>query len=341
MKNNTPTAAQACNKTSADLKTLRINHPRIRELNNELQSLIYPGSQSSILLVVGPTGVGKSTLCTYLVESELKEHHVQMERDANVLPAVYIQAPVSGESEFSWRLFYERILEQLEGNSLGLKTHAFGINPATEMVVRPKRQGKSTLAGLRTAVERALRQRGTRFLVIDEAAHIIRQTRRSNLHVQLDTLKSLANECGTQIVLVGSYDLYNLVSLSGQLARRTHVIHFERYRQDRPEDIRAFSTCLRQFEMQLPHLWKKDELVQHAPALMENTLGCIGTLNSVLTRAARLAEASGSWSIDALQRALLTQAQVQQILQEITEGENAIDPSLTRDTPSFSQRKRA
>lgn len=339
MKTNTITAAKACTNTSADLNRLRINHTRIRDLGAELQSLIYPESQSNILLVVGPTGVGKSTLCKYLVESKLKQHQEQMDGDANVVPAVYIQAPVSGETEFSWRLFYERILEQLEGDGLGLSKHALGINHMTDTVVRPKRQGRSTLAGLRTAVERALRLRGTQFLVIDEAAHIISQTSRKNLCVQLDTLKSLANECGTQIVLVGSYDLYNLVSLSAQLARRTHVLHFERYREDRPEDVRAFGLCLRSFETQLPHVWK-DQLVPLTAALMENSLGCIGTLSTTLIRAARLAETSGQWSLDSLQRALLTQAQVHQILKEVTEGEVAIDPSLTRDM-AVPARKRA
>lgn len=340
MKNTSTIAAPACHRTSADLINLRIGHTRIRELGDELQSLIYPDSQNNILLVVGPTGVGKTTLCKYMVDEALKKHREQMDSDANLIPAVYIQAPVSGEREFSWRLFYERILEQLGGNRLDLNKYAFGINENTEMLERPKRRGRSTLAGLRKAVERALRERNTQFLVIDEAAHIIRQTRRNSMRVQLDTLKSLTNECGTQIVLVGSYDLYNLVSLSAQLARRTHVLHFERYRQDRPENIQAFTTCLRQFEAQLPHLWQ-DELRQHAQALMENTLGCIGTLSGVLTRAAKLAEAKGKWSIEALQRALLTQAQVHQILEEITDGEAAIDPSLTRTMSTLNQRKHA
>ena len=204
-------------------------------------------------------------------------------------------------------------------------------------VIRPRGASGNSLAALRTAVERALRERQVQFLVIDEAAHIIRQTRRNKLEIQLDTLKSLANQCGTQIVLVGSYDLYQLMSLSGQLARRTHVLHFERYRQDRPEDVRAFLACIQAFEKTLPDLWG-GQLMCHAEALHENTLGCIGTLSSVLTRAARLAEADGSWSVEALQRALLTEAQRDRILTEILDGEEAINPGLTRIMHN-SQRK--
>lgn len=323
-------------KTAQSLRQLRINHTRVKQVTGELKTLIYPDSQDSLLLVCGPTGAGKSTLARHLVESELAASHTDMQTDAGLIPAIYVEAPASGEADFSWRLFYQRILEQLESDTC-LPKYAFGIDEETGRLVRPRRAVDRTLAGLRSAVERALRQRNTRFLVIDEAAHIIRQTRASRLEIQLDTLKSLANECGVQIVLVGAYDLYQLVSLSGQLARRTHILHFERYREDVSTDVRAFSACVRIFELELPVLWA-GQLMPHVQALHENTLGCIGTLSAVLTRAAKFAEASGGWATDALLRALLTQAQRAKILEEILDGEAAINPGLTRTLPKLSCR---
>lgn len=319
----------------------RLKHPRIEGLRTEINSLIYPGSQSNILLVIGPTGAGKSTLMERIVDDSYKRYQVQMETDPNLVPAIYVQAPASGEGDFSWRLLYERILQQLEGSDLGISKQAFGINQLTGLAVRPRRQGRSTLAGLRTAVERSLRQRETKILVIDEAVHIIRSCRKNNaqMQIQLDTLKSLANECGTQLVLVGSYDLYDLVSLSAQISRRTHVLHFERYREDRPEDVHDFQKCLRSFEKNLPLLWDQ-KLVPHLDALMQNCVGCIGTLSTILNRSARRAEAAGAWQLSALEGALLTEAQVEQILTEIVLGEQAINPSLQRHLSSDS-RKRA
>lgn len=318
------------------LSAMRVKHPRIAQIMTELDTLIYPESPGSILLVCGPSGVGKSTLARHMVDSAMQNASADMDGDAGLIPAVYVEAPSSGESDFSWRLFYQRILAQLEGD-LTLPKTAYGIDPATGRLVRPHGAASNSLAGLRTAVERGLRARRTRFLVVDEAAHIIRQTRRNRLEIQLDTLKSLANECGTQMVLVGSYDLYQLVSLSGQLARRTHVLHFERYREDRPEDQLAFRGCLQKFQSALPELWGQ-QLLQHADALQANTLGCIGTLSSLLTRAARLAQKDGKWSVDALRRALLTEAQRQQILEEILDGESAINPGLTRTMPRIPRR---
>lgn len=313
------------------LSEKRIKHTRIAQVMEELSTLIYPESQDNILLVCGPTGAGKTTLSRHLVTSALERATLQMEANRGVIPAIYVEAPASGENDFSWKLFYHRILAQL-GDRLESPKLIYGIDPQTGRFVRPL---GNSLAALRTAVEQGMRERQVQFLVIDEAAHIIRQTRGTRkLEIQLDTLKSLANQCGTQIVLVGAYDLYQLVSLSAQLARRTHVLHFERYRDDRPEDVQAFNRCVLAFEKTLPHLWG-GQLTPYTKGLLENTLGCIGTLSSVLIRAARLAEGAGSWSVDSLERALLTEAQRKRILEEILDGETAVGPSFTRVMPKF------
>lgn len=312
------------------LTAKRIKHTRVAEVMDELETLIYPGSQDSILLVCGPSGAGKTTLAKHMVKAELERARSEMEENRGLIPALYAEAPSSGESDFSWRLFYQTILSQLDDRDS--PRTLYGIDPETGRMMRKSATHRAnTLAALRTAVERGLRARQVKFLVIDEAAHIIRQTRgRNRLEIQLDTLKSLANQCGTQMVLIGSYDLYQLVSLSGQLARRSHVLHFERYRQDRPEDVAAFERCVLAFEKTLPELWG-GKLSRYAAALHENSLGCVGTLSSVLIRAAKLASAGTGWSASFLERALLTNAQHNRILEEILEGEAAIGPSLMRE----------
>jgi len=314
------------------LKTRRIKHTRIEQIMGELETLIYPGSQDSILLVCGPTGAGKTTLSRSMVATALDSGRPQMQENGGAIPAIYVEAPSSGESNFSWRLFYLEILAQL-GDDLSAPKMLYGVDETTGRAVRPKGMNGNSLAALRKAVERGLRERQVRFLVIDEAAHIIRQTRGSaRLEIQLDTLKSLVNQCGTQMVLIGSYDLYQLVSLSAQLARRTHVLHFERYREDRPEDVRAFESCVVAFEKTLPNLWG-GQLRPYTKGLLQNTLGCVGTLSGVLIRAAKLAEKEGSWSVDSLERALLTEEQRNHILEEIIDGETAVGPSFIRTMP--------
>lgn len=291
--------------------------------------MLSAGSSADLILVCGPTGVGKSTLGHFLVEEELKKHAEEMAGNPGFMPAIRIEAPASGEKEFSWRLFYQRILHALEGELDAPRT-AYGVDPETGRVVRPRGNNTNRLSGMRTAVERSLRNRGTRFIVIDEAAHIINQCPPARLAQQLDTLKSLSNEYGVQWVLLGSYDLFDLMSLSGQLARRTHVVHFSRYRLDQDNDVRCFKSCLKQLAKGMPALQAID-LVGYADAFHQTTLGCIGTLRTVLMRLDRLVASKG-WSEDALCTALLTEAQVTQITREVLEGEERIAPGLHRNS---------
>ena len=336
------TAQDTPQPTATSLQDLKIRHTRIAEIMHDVKTLVYPQSQDNLLLVCGPTGVGKSTLAHQTVDAITHANAQDIAADAGIIPAIYVEAPASGENEFSWQLFYRKILAQLDHTvASGQPRARYGISPETGRLSRPRTGPRQNLAGLRVAVERGLAARKTQLLVIDEAAHIIRQSSAKRLEIQLDTLKSLSNESGVQIMLIGAYDLYQLMSLSGQLSRRTHVLHFERYLQDKPDDVRAFLACIKKFQDQLPHLWGNN-LMTHAAALHENTVGCIGTLSSVLIRTARILEENQKpgWSIDALQRSLLTDAQHRSILSETVEGEISINPGLLRTLPKkFASRK--
>lgn len=269
-------------QSTAPIAGHRIRHPRIASSIEECNLMLEAGGNANLILLCGPTGVGKSTLGDFLVEAELKRSQETMAANPGCIPAIRIEAPASGEREFSWRLFYQRILNALEGELDAPRT-AYGVDPVSGRVVRPAGAQTNRLSGLRTAVERSLRNRGTRFIVVDEAAHMMRQCHPTRLEQQLDTLKSLSNEYGVQWILLGSYDLFELVSLSGQLARRTHVIHFGRYREDVQEDLRAFRGCLKKLGESMPAL-KDVDLLRYTEVFHQNTLGCIGTLRTVLMR---------------------------------------------------------
>ncbi len=310
--------------------SLRIRHPSIAGTIDDLHLVLDAPANAGLLIVCGPPGVGKSTLGDYLVESELKVQAGEMEANPGFVPAIRVEAPASGERDFSWRLFYQRILAGLEGD-LDCPRTAYGVDSVSGRVVRPHGASGHRLSGLRTALERSLKNRETRFIVVDEAAHMMRQCHGLRLEQQLDTLKSLSNESGVRWVLLGSYDLFELLSLSGQLARRTHVLHFGRYRQDLEADVRAFRACIRQFAQRLPAL-KEVDVMAYSDLLHENTVGCIGTLWQVLSRLNVQVTARG-WSEEQLYRSLLPEAQTTRILEEVLNGEDRIATGLSRTRP--------
>jgi hypothetical protein len=99
----------------------------------------------------------------------------------------------------------------------------------------------------------------------------------------MDNLKWTADITGTQIVLVGTYDLLHLIDLSGQLARRSVSIHFARYHAESRDEFRQFASVVYAFQRHLP-LPDESDLVSRCDYLYEYCLGCIGLLKDWLVR---------------------------------------------------------
>src|ERR1700754_3760446 len=125
------------------LAAKRIKHTRVNEVMTELDTLIYEGSQDSILLVCGPSGAGKTTLARHMVHAALKQAQGQLEIQRGIIPAIFTEAPSSGENEFSWRLFYQRILSQLDDDTDSPKL-AYGVDPETGWTNKPRAANRTT-----------------------------------------------------------------------------------------------------------------------------------------------------------------------------------------------------
>lgn len=302
-------------------KAARFLHPKIKAVLHQFECMADRGSGTDIIILIGPTGVGKSTLISFLWKGMMKRLQAEMLADPGFIPAVVFDGPASGERVFSWRSLYSRTLEGLQ--SVLIDRKQLVIERDGRILTRGTSHG-STVAALRFAVERELIARRTTLLAIDEAVPLLRNRRGDTLENTMDALKSLANICGLTLALIGSYDLLQLAKLSGQLARRCSIIDFPRYHRGVEEEDKDFVNAVWNLQNLLP-VKDQPNLVKQAPKLMEESLGCVGILKDILSRALAFSlQAGGTWSNDHLRRALLPNEAKKAILREILLGENAM-----------------
>lgn len=308
-----------------------ISHPRIESAMDEVQTMALPGSGISIVFLIGPTGVGKTALIRCLRKRYLKEYQSEIEADPGFIPFAALEAPGSGERKFAWRELYWEMGRVLCEPLMGQKQVT--IREGGRIQVQNAARG-STVGAMSGAVRSALRHRRTKLLVIDEAVHMIRERLGGSLAATMDALKSIANQdnLGNRVnsdheltlALVGSYDLIPLMGLSGQLARRTGLVHFTPYQtEDEGTDKKEFRKTLHTLQARLP-LENPPDLVKDSDDLHLACLGCVGILKETLARALNRALTAGKWEDSHLEDSLLDRGRLNLILGEILEGESLV-----------------
>lgn len=299
----------------------RVKHPAMNKLVDELMPILLTPSETNIVIVTGATGVGKSTVTRVLLKQLMKDFAGEMERDQSTLPFVAVEAYTNGEQRHSFKGLYEDLCTQLQEPAMASKTPLV----ETEGRVMLNPQSRFTVAGLRKVVESGLRNRKTRVCVIDEAAHLLRFGKDAAV---MDTLKSLANTTNVKWVLVGSFDLFDLVASHGQIARRTAILNLERYRADSADDRNAFKRLVTLLQAKWP-CSSIPNFSAISNELLDVSLGCVGLLKSLMVEAAALQiRNNGEWSPQFLQRAAQASKLRKVIQKEIEMGEAKVRDAL-------------
>ena len=303
-------------------RTYTMAHPHLAAARDILMDTIHEVSPNSLIFVLGPTGVGKTTLRRKVEQLLALEKLPALQLDPGRLPVVSVECVAPESGSFSWRDHFRRLLLAMDEPLVDYK-----INPAApvrmgDKAVRFMPSARATGPEYHLAAERALGFRRPISVLIDEAQHLARTGSGRRLSDQLDVIKSLANRTKTVHVLIGTYELLAFRNLSGQLSRRSIDIHFPRYRDSNAVDMKAFRTILRSFEQQLP-LLEPPDLVSDWDYLYERSIGCVGVLKDWLTRA--LVSVSrhnaGMLTRKDLQIHALSVKQCDKMLSEAVEGE--------------------
>ncbi|MFK2906047.1 AAA family ATPase [Dyella ginsengisoli] len=241
------------------VRALKLEHRNFKTAYRRLYAQSALASPGQVIAVVGPTRVGKTTLSRRLSAELVKE---RTDKDERTIPLIRIEAATTNQGKFSTKHFTLRALEELR-------------DPVNIEGWSPFRRSQSE-THLRLQLERCIQYRKTRFLLIDEAHHLLRTPSQTRAGEILDTLKCLGNSTGLVIILFGGYELLQTCFSSAHLNGRLTVIDFPPYGLE-PGSASEFDRILATFEEMLP-LERSAALREHRQLIFEGSLGCIGLL---------------------------------------------------------------
>jgi hypothetical protein len=304
-------------------RNFTVAHPRLVQARDELVDAIDGAAPGSLVFVLGPTGVGKTTL-RLKIENLLAQQMAQaLAADPGRLPFVSVEVVPPDSGRFRWRDYFRRVLAAMNEPLIGFKSLG-GARGVPIADAPPSVLGNAELG---FAVEQALRYRRPPVVFVDEAQHLARIASGRRLSDQLDVIKSIANRTETVHVLLGTYELLAFRNLSAQLSRRSMDLHFERYRADSDEDRQIFRSVLLTFQKQLPFATAESDLIGAWEFLYERSVGCVGILKEWLMRACVRAIKHGAVKLtpEHLERTALSISQCDKVLAESREGETRLN----------------
>lgn len=300
-------------------KEVRVKHPRLEEVDQQVSQAIEEHAGYSHLLVYGPSGVGKSTVSRHIASRYLSE-----DPNRAAVPVVWVEARPGDYGTYARLDYYRQVLSVLRG-------HAAVKDRLMQVALTPRTGRRVVDAGealdLREAVEYALERLHVKAVVIDEAQNVMHVQAPLRPVDQLEWLKSLTNHTQVLHVLVGSYDLFEFRNLNGQSARRGRDIHFPRYRVEHKEERMQFVGALHYLLSHVPLECSIEDLLKEWQWFAQWSIGCVGILRDWLveTVAAQLAEGRTTLTRDALEAHALQPGQRVRLEMEARAGEQRVE----------------
>jgi hypothetical protein len=174
-----------------------VRHPLLSAATRDIEEFIADPVARPICLLIGPSGVGKTSLRHRVIErirvlraEELEEHP---ERTAVLTTSV----PSGQKVSVKW--FYGTLLDELDAPLPWRK-----IDPAINREHLQHRIHQATEAGLRSALLEEIARQRPAALIFDEADHLTRGRRELELAILADAFKDLVVQTRVPLILIGT-----------------------------------------------------------------------------------------------------------------------------------------
>ncbi|CAN7247024.1 ATP-binding protein [Pseudorhodoferax sp. LjRoot39] len=276
--------AVALDPRVSSFRSKLVKHATIEHALTQLIRAVTQPRPESVIVLTGPSGVGKSTIIG-AVEKHLRNVHAQrMADDPGMLPYISLRAPTPLDGHFNWKDAFTRALH-IAGEVLIDRK----VLPRFEMSLDGRKIDSTkglVREELRRSLESLVRHRKVPVIILDEASALLRLKRGALPFLQFEILKSLAVELRIPIVLVGAYDLLGILEGTGQLLRRSLVVHCPRYQESQtlggidPNFVDVLHALLAAIDCP-----QEPGLADHFDFFYMKSLGCVGVLKDWLDRA--------------------------------------------------------
>ena len=306
-----------------ELKSQVLEHPKFAtELNRLLAKIRYDYS-IGFGLVVGITGVGKSTLMRRL--QHVLYQYVKANPELGLVPPIVLSMHAPERKVFSWRDFYQdSLINQLNEPNALKKDDLQRTKDEYQAAGELRKYHAKSIADLRQFFIHSVNDRKPAALLVDEVQELSKVTSREKAHDNLDVLKSLSDRLRIPVVGFGTSKAYEMLYNNEQTARRADVIHFNRY-QGTSADIAVFRDILLATQSQLNIPFAKN-IPQDVTYFYERTAGCVGVLMDWLKKSIALAIADRAKvvGIRHLDQAALGGEQIAALVRKIIEAEQIL-----------------
>jgi energy-coupling factor transporter ATP-binding protein EcfA2 len=257
---------QSPHERMAYVETIRIWYPRMRALYDAIaqaHDLNAVSAEPQCLMLVGPTGVGKSTV----LRSYTAAHPRQPRPEVDSLPILEVTVPARA----TIRNFATKLLSAV-GDPLA---------------------DRGTVGSMEARLLRFLRACAVEVLVVDDLQHFVDRDSERVLHDVSNWLKNLVKETHIACVIAGLPEAEQVLRANAQLGRLfgdPYELHPFRWDPRQPDTMAEFRTFLRTLEGLLP-------LPQTLPLAATDCAwrcfvaseGCMAHLMNLIRRAAQRA----------------------------------------------------
>lgn len=316
-----------------------VDHPILTDTLNTLDESANPFLEKRLILLVGGSGVGKTALMNRLVHRRVARMKKLIVENPQIVPAIFVEVEAPDDGKFLFSSLYREALTQMNA-ALIERTLPLVERRINERLITTIAIEKSGLrlnpSALKARFLENLVERQVDMLCIDEAINIFKvgrpkseKDRTAQLKDQTDKLKTSVNKTPTSLILCGAYDFLDLTMTSGQIARRSLIIHMSPYTMK--DGLEGFATALVGLFGHLPTEHQLDPK-EHATELFLQCLGCIGILKNILSKALlHSLTLKTALTINLVRKSYLTASQLEVIRNEMSDGISKVQELMTME----------